>query len=240
MTERRALVVALALVAVACSPVPSVVATSSDAASDGTVPGPGAVSPTPVLLVPGWSDTGSALARLRERFVEAGWPASHVVAVTFRDPTGGNYQHAGEISEAVELLLARTGARQLDVVAHSMGGLAARVYMLENPARVRRVVFMATPHRGTTAAYFAFGEGRGEMLPGSDFLEALNASPAVPPGVEALTLRTFLDTHILPGSSATLAGIPDVSVCCPTHQGLTRDAEAFHAVLAFLLLGTVT
>lgn len=190
--------------------------------------------PVPVLVVPGWYDTGMALAGLRARFRAAGYPASHVAAATFDDPVGGNREHAAEMAVAVEQLLERTGQAQVDIVAHSMGGLATRVYLQEYPGRVRRVVFLATPHRGTVSAYLAFGKGREEMLPGSAFLKELNTMLPVPPGVEALTVRTLLDTHILPGSSATLPGVPDVTVCCPTHAGLTRDLEAFQAVLGFL------
>lgn len=198
------------------------------------VPGQDPQPPVPVLLVPGWFDTAEDLAGLGVRLRSAGWPAEAVAAVTFQDPTGANHRHAHEIAAAVEGLRARTGAQQVDIIAHSMGGLATRVYLREHPGTVRRVVFMATPHRGTLMAYLAFGEGGDEMLPGSDFLESLNRFPPVPPGIEAMTVRTLLDTHILPGTSATLPGFKDVTVCCPTHVGLTRDLEAFDAVRDFL------
>lgn len=188
----------------------------------------------PVLLVPGWFDTAAELQGLRSHLRGAGWPVERVTAVTFVDPTGGNHDHAHEIAVAVDSLLARTGAERVDVVAHSMGGLATRLYLRERPGKVRRVVFMATPHRGTLSAYLAFGRGRAEMLPGSAFLDSLNAGPAVPPGVEALTVRTLLDTHILPGESATLPGVRDVTVCCASHAGLTRSLDAFRAVRDFL------
>lgn len=192
-------------------------------------------APVPVLVVPGWFDTAEALAGLRVRLRSAGWPAERIAAVTFRDPTGSNREHADEIARAVDFLLRRTGAEKVDVIAHSMGGLATRLFLMDHPDAVRRVVFMATPHRGTLSAYLAFGEGRHEMIPGSAFLDSLNAAPAVPEGVEALTVRTFLDTHIVPGTSATLPGVPDVTVCCATHEGLTRDLDAFRAVKDFLL-----
>lgn len=193
----------------------------------------------PVLVVPGWFDTAEALAGLRVRLTAAGWPPERVAAVTFARPTGSNHQHAEEIARAVDLLRRRTGAARVDVIAHSMGGLATRLFLREHPDAVRRVVFMATPHRGTLSAYFAFGEGRDEMMPGSPFLDSLNAAPAVPEGVEALTVRTFLDTHVVPVASATLPGVPDVTVCCSTHEGLTRSLEAFRAVRAFLREGRV-
>lgn len=193
----------------------------------------------PVLLVPGWFDTGVDLAALGVRLRSAGWPADHVVAVTFSDATGSNRDHAVEIALAVDSLVARTGSNRVDIVAHSMGGLSTRLYLRQHPGRARRVVFIASPHRGTWTAYLAFGDARAEMIPGSGFLAELNEGPPVPPGVEALTVRTLLDTHILPGSSATLPGIPDFVVCCETHQSVKWDGEAFGAVSAFLRRGVV-
>ena len=189
----------------------------------------------PVLLVPGWFETAEDLAGFRVRLRSAGWPAEAMAAVTFQDPTGGNGVHAREIARAVTLLRERTGAPRVDIVAHSMGGLATRLYLKEEPGAVRRVVFLATPHRGTLSAYLAFGEGREEMLPGSPFLTALNDGPPVPEGVEAMTVRTIIDTHIVPGESATLPGVPDHVLCCVTHEGLTRDLAAFQVVRDFLL-----
>ncbi len=192
----------------------------------------------PVLLIPGWFDTERDLAALRIRLISAGWPTEYVEPLSFRDPTGSNVDHAAEIGAAVEVLRARTGASEIDLVAHSMGGLAARRYLMDvGPRRVRRVVFVATPHRGTYTAYVAFGLGRDEMIPGSLFLEALNAGPPVPDGVEAITIRTPMDTVILPGESATLPGVEDHQLCCPTHAGLLRNLEVFRVIRRFLAEG---
>jgi pimeloyl-ACP methyl ester carboxylesterase len=187
----------------------------------------------PVLLVPGWFDTARDLAALRIRLRAAGW--THVEALTFRDLTGSNREHAAEIDSAVTEILARTGADAVDIVAHSMGGLAARWYLKTRPqAPVRRAVFIASPHRGTLSAVLAWGEGSDEMLPTSAFLDSLNRGPAVPPGIGAITIRTRIDTHIFPQESATLPGIPDHSVCCPTHAGMLHDDEVFRLVSEFL------
>lgn len=186
-----------------------------------------------MLLVPGWFDTARDLAALRIRLLAAGWP--HVRALTFEDATGSNRDHAAEIETAIAEVLLETGAEEVDVVAHSMGGLATRWYLMQRtPSPVRRVVFLASPHRGTLSAHLAWGEGRDEMMPESAFLDSLNAGRFLPPGIEAITIRTPLDTHVLPGESATLPGVPDHTVCCPTHQGLLRDDEVFSIVADFL------
>lgn len=189
----------------------------------------------PILLVPGWFDTDRELAALRIRLVAAGWAGDAVETMSFGSPTGSNRDHAEEIAAAVFELRERTGAEQVDIVAHSMGGLATRWYLLhEGEAPVRRVAFIASPHRGTYTAYLSWGDGRLEMKPGSAFLDTLNAAIAVPIGTEAITLWTPLDTHIIPNSSALLVGFPDYRVCCPTHAGLLRDAEVFRVVRRFL------
>lgn len=191
--------------------------------------------PAPVLLVPGWGADASILARMRRRLGEDGWPGDFVEALSFADSRGSNRDHARELGAAVDGMLARTGATGADVVAHSMGGLATRLYLDDGGAsRVRRVVFMATPHRGTWVAHLVSGRGSREMIPGSDFLRALNQGPPVPPGVEAMTLRTLLDIHVLPRASATLPGVPDVRVCCSTHRGLAANKAAYRAVRRFL------
>ncbi len=187
----------------------------------------------PVLLVPGWLDTARDLAALRIRFLAAGW--EHVETLTFRDPAGSNREHALEIDSMVVQMLAETGAERIDIVAHSMGGLATRWYLLTHEsAPVRRVVFLGSPHRGTLAAHLAWGAGGDEMTPGSDFLETLNAAPPVPDPARAMTVRTPIDTRVVPGESATLPGVEDHSVCCPTHLGLVRDEEVFALVVDFL------
>jgi len=74
--------------------------------------------------------------------------------------------------------------QQVDVVAHSMGGLLLRQYLAEhgdNP--VRRVLFLSTPHFGSNVANLLVEIGAiaytgniqaSELLPGSDFLWQLN------------------------------------------------------------------
>ncbi len=190
----------------------------------------------PVLLVPGWSDTERDLAALRILLTAAGWTEESVMAVSFDDPFGSNRDHAEELARAARVLLERTGAERLDVVAHSMGGLATRVWLRNGGAAVvRRVVFAASPHHGTWSAWLAWwGEGGEEMRPGSPFLAWLAEEPGLPEGVEGLTVRTLLETHVLPPESALLPGVPDVEVCCPTHMALLRDLEAFRIIRRFL------
>lgn len=193
----------------------------------------------PVVLVPGWADAAADIEPFRQRFLSAGWPESRVRVVDFQDPVGSNRANAKEIGRAVQGLLRLTGAEKVDLVAHSMGGLAVRYYLqFEGGGEaVRRTVFLGTPHRGTVAAMLAWGEGGREMVPGSAFLSHLNDGKSMPPGVEALALRTPVDLRVIPGSSAILPGAFNLEVCCPTHTQMVDDQEVFDATALFLREG---
>ncbi|GAV21375.1 alpha/beta hydrolase family protein [Mariprofundus micogutta] len=75
--------------------------------------------------------------------------------------------------------------KQVDIIAHSMGGLLVRHYLSHHAvSNIRRVVFLATPHFGTNAAQVLVklgsigSEGNiqaTEIQPGSDFLWQLNS-----------------------------------------------------------------
>ena len=185
----------------------------------------------PVLLIPGWWDDAAAMAPLARRLVALGWPAERVHAVGFRDSVGSCRTHADEIDMAAAALRERVGADRVDVVAHSMGGLGVRHWLGRGPA-VRRALFLATPHRGTWAAWLAWGEGARQMRPGSAFLRDL---PPLPSSVETGVVYTPLDLRIFPPSSARPPGVPAWRVWSPTHDGMLRHGATARAIAGLLL-----
>ncbi len=191
----------------------------------------------PVLLVPGWADVGERMAPLAYRLRTSGWDSTAVVTVNFEDPVGSNIDHAAEIRLAVDSLLSlNPDATEVDIVAHSMGGLATRWYMQHGGAEVvRRFVSLAGPHRGTLVSLVAWGQGGVEMKPDSPFLAELDS--VLPESVEGFTIRTELETHIIPQENATLPGVPDTVLCCTMHWTLPTDANAIDVVVDFLLNG---
>lgn len=193
----------------------------------------------PVLLVPGWLRGAKELLPLVERLTRDGWPEDWVLALEFVDPVGSNLHHAREIEEGIQDLLGETGSQWVDVVAHSMGGLALWVLLQEkgNILPIRRVVFLGSPLQGTLIAHLAWGEGGEEMRPGSEFLLGLEEGPDPNHWVEALTIRTPLDLTVVPNRGGTLPGLGDRLICCPTHQGLQDHEETFLLARDFLLNG---
>jgi triacylglycerol lipase len=192
-------------------------------------------APPPVLLVPGWSDTARVLQPCREFLLAGGWPGQAVRCLSFRDRHGSNIDHALEISAAAQEMKELTGTPRIAVVAHSMGGLALRYYLMEGgDAAVHTAIFAATPHHGTWAAWLARGRGGAEMRPGSEFLERLNAKP-LQPSVRAICLRTPVDTRVLPGHSACLDGATCHTVRLPTHPRMLRHSRTLQLIRELLL-----
>jgi triacylglycerol esterase/lipase EstA (alpha/beta hydrolase family) len=193
------------------------------------------LGPPPTLLVPGYHDTPRALRHCNRQLIAWGWPPQHVRCLGFRDTHGSNLQHAVELRSAIDELSVATGAERIAVVAHSMGGLALREYLTTTPQpRVHTAIFVGTPHYGTWMAYLAWGAGGAEMRPRSEFLRALNAR-ALPPSVRAHCISTAVDTRVVPGSSALLAGTQCHPTRLPTHPRMLRHGRTLRLIRDLLL-----
>lgn len=79
-----------------------------------------------------------------------------VFAINFPHKQGDNYHWAEQIYDAVELIRARTGAAKVDIVAHSKGAFAARMYVSSltktggtaYTGNVRRLVLVGGANKG--------------------------------------------------------------------------------------------
>jgi triacylglycerol esterase/lipase EstA (alpha/beta hydrolase family) len=152
-----------------------------------------------------------------------------------------NYR-AGSI-EAMALALKRgidaaVGGGRIDVVAHSMGGLAARWYLqlLGGARRVDRLVTLGTPHHGTHAANFIPSALVRQLLPGSPLLRHLNEQPA-PEGLRALSVVAGRDLLIQPADSARCPFGESVRFDHLGHVELLFRPEVFAEVAACLRPG---
>ena len=67
---------------------------------------------------------------------------------------GSLNERANDLKDRLELILA-TGAHSVHIIAHSMGGLDARMVIADHPelaARISCLTTIGTPHHGTTSA----------------------------------------------------------------------------------------
>jgi hypothetical protein len=101
-------------------------------------------------------------------FASRGYPSDYLNRFVFSGaPCGSNIDFAAEISDLVDQVRATTGAPRVDVVAHSMGALATRLYIAQGGNRyIRDFAMVAGANHG--------GEG---AAPG-EFLQSLFGYPA--------------------------------------------------------------
>lgn len=66
-------------------------------------------------------------------------------------------ERARSLAPQIERVLAETGAAQVNLVAHSMGGLDARYYVSAMDGPVASVTTISTPHRGSRVADAGLG-----------------------------------------------------------------------------------
>lgn len=175
----------------------------------------------PILLVHGFMQARSNFILLGPRL--AGYGLGPLYTINLRTMEGGLEHHAQALSVRIDQIRKATGARQIDVVAHSMGGLVARLAESgRSEPRVRRLVTLGTPHHGTQVAHAAFGATARDMRPGSSILRSL---PPPPPG-QLVSISSSHDFLVLPPESARIAPLGrDVIVRHVGHLALLTDHE---------------
>lgn len=184
---------------------------------------------TPVLLVVDYR-TSRASARflrtfLRRRGHGTVWVAGH------RSADATLAELAEDLGGTVAELCEATGAERVDIVAHGMGGLVAAWYVrhLEGAPRVRRLVTLGTPWRGTRLAIFGRGSTILELYPGAPMLDGLTPLP-----VSTVCIWSPSDPFVVPSSSAITPDAESVRLDGSGHAELLLSAHAFRAVQAAL------
>ncbi len=161
-------------------------------------------SAEPVVLVPGLADNMAVFTRLRLALEECG--VGPVVAFAYSPFIGDVPSVAAKLAEQVEQLCAITGASRVRLVGHSLGGLIARYYVqrLGGHARVDFVVTVATPHRGTRAAWLLSPLPLVRQLRPDSELYAELAEPAPECRTRFVTFSSGGDAVILPARNGQL------------------------------------
>jgi triacylglycerol esterase/lipase EstA (alpha/beta hydrolase family) len=156
-----------------------------------------------------------------------------------------------ELAAFVDKVRQATGADQVDLVGHSLGGTLAQYYvkMLGGAANVHTLIGLAPTSHGSTAAGFeawirallrASPRLAGligtqdpaalQQLRGSEFITALNRSPDTVTGVAYTTIATRYDLVVTPYASQFLTGAGAHNIVL---QSICANDFADHLALAF-------
>jgi pimeloyl-ACP methyl ester carboxylesterase len=188
----------------------------------------------PVLIIHGFLGTRGSMYMLERRLVEDGF-----VVVSFNLGTlnvRDIRRSAFLIHRKIERILAQTPSQRIDIIGHSMGGLIGLYYVkkLGGHARVRKLIMMGTPIRGTWAALMGvmtlglWSTSSWQLLPRSRFLDELAQGP-MPPGVEVHTIAAARD-WVVPLPTTRLAGASATTVPLG-HSSLVVSEEVYRRVV---------
>jgi triacylglycerol esterase/lipase EstA (alpha/beta hydrolase family) len=169
------------------------------------LPGARNTGPRPLIVIHGFAMNRANFLPLAYRLARAG----------LGPIVGFEYWTLGRIAAAarqlgwfVDEVLAATGAPQVDIIGHSMGGVVGRYYvqLLGGDGTVANLVTLGSPHLGTDISEYGVGHPTRELLVGSKLVQRLAAAPP-PRDTRVLTIFSHGD-HLVPASTQLALSIP--------------------------------
>lgn len=133
------------------------------------------------------------------------------------------------LDERVDEVLRITGATQLTLVAHSMGGLICRAYLRRHGGdKVDQLVTMGSPHQGTFHARLARGANGLQMRSGNVWLKSLGESLV---GIPFTSIYSIHDTIIAPQDSSVVVGADNIQLSGVGHVSMPSGSVARAALI---------
>lgn len=165
----------------------------------GFLPLPGARTrgPRPIIVLHGYAQNRAIFMPLAWALQRAGLgPVYGFEYWTLGRIAAGARQLGWFVDEVRE----RSGAAEVDLIGHSMGGIVARYYaaIAGGDAVVRNLVTIGSPHGGTAFSKIAIGHATRELVLGSQLCQRLAAAP--PLQHAKLTSIWSLHDALVPGA----------------------------------------
>lgn len=175
----------------------------------------------PVVFVPGWAQSGNAYQPLQRALANRGTPST-VLRFGWGN-LGFDLRHnAATVGHAVQKM-ARRYHSKVDVVAHSMGGLATDGYLsTSGGARVARSVSIGTPHLGLPRNHGNPVCHRGRPLPDVCSASAFMRNPALHRAAPSVARYTISGDRDIPAARKQRTGHPH---CRVTVDGVSHTRQ---------------
>ena len=188
----------------------------------------------PVLLIHGYVNNAGALWRLWKALVGKGFG---VYTLNLEPVYADVDVYVPLIAARVAAIRAATGAAEVTLVCHSMGGLAARAYLRacarqQTAPALAKVVTLGSPHHGTALAQFEISSNGKQMRPGSRWLAALAADERGAWPCPLVSVYSFDDNIVAPQLSAHLEGARNIALSGIGHISLPLARRVIELVLA--------
>jgi pimeloyl-ACP methyl ester carboxylesterase len=182
----------------------------------------------PVLLIHGWA-CNSGYWNTLSKTLERSNITHH--ALDLEPVLADIDSYTTMIHDAIETLCRESGHASIAIVAHSMGGLAARAYLRAYGCeRVTQLITLGTPHHGTALANFGKGANSRQMhwrdnAP-SAWLCQLNEEEDPAVRARIVSIYSHHDNIIAPQTSSHLDGARNIA-----YAGIGHVALALHPLI---------
>jgi triacylglycerol lipase len=172
------------------------------------MPGGRVAGPRPVILVHGYAMNRANFLPLAARLAKAG--LGPILGFEYWT-LGRTASAARRLGVYVDEVRAATGADQVDLIGHSMGGVVARYYVQlgGGDGAVRNLITIGSPHAGTDVSAIGIGRPARELFFGSTLLERLRTARL--PAQTQITVIWSRNDALVPGArQARLPGVDEI------------------------------
>jgi len=161
------------------------------------LPGARTQGPRPVIVVHGYAMNRANFVPLAYRLSRAG--LGPILGFEYWT-LGRTAAAARQLGWFVDQVRAATGAAEVDVIGHSMGGVVGRYYvtLAGGDGIVKNLVTLGSPHAGTDVSRIGVGHPTRELFLGSKLVTRLAATP--PPTHTRVTTIWSRADALVPGT----------------------------------------
>lgn len=202
-----------------------------------------AENPRPILMVHGVIHNRSAFVPMIREMKDANW--KNVFTINYSTLHGSLTAMVEELAKRVEQICETTHSPQIDIVAHSLGGIVSRYYMClgEGRGRVKHLVTLGTPHQGTDTSFllrgFTLGALNSDLRKNSYLISLLNET-SLPKGARLTSIYSKYDWVVWPRGSCHVEGLPrhsfkNVEIEDSSHMSLLYSQKVSELVMDTLL-----
>ena len=160
------------------------------------------------------------------------------IAINLEPVFGSIDNYADLIDTAVNRLLQTTGQPPI-IVAHSMGGLAARAWLAtyKSTAKFNHIITIASPHQGTWLGKFATSTNTKQMGLMNFWLNKLQTHEALVKKNKFTCFYSHCDNIVFPASNACLPGAKNIHLPGIAHLEMAHNEEILQEIFCRLDAG---